>query len=83
MRQRFPIETADALVEPFADCFAPMKPKQFANRIVEIGDAAFRIGDNDPFLDGVENRLEKTFLLCQAQKIILHLFRPNASESLN
>jgi hypothetical protein len=42
-----------------------------------------RIGHDDPFLNGVEDRLEKTFLLGQTQKIILHLLRPNLAEPAN
>ena len=83
LRKRHPIETSDALVEASADGIADFESKQFAGRIVEVGDASFRICHDDSFLDGVENRFEKTFLLGQAQKIILHLFRPDASESLD
>src|SRR5205823_7794754 len=55
----------------------------FASCIVQIRNPAFRVGDNDAFLDGIENCLEETFLLRQAQKIILHLLRPDAPESLD
>src|SRR5438552_6785775 len=83
LRQRFPIETAHALVEAFADRIAGINSKQIAGRIVEISDPAFRIGNDDSFLNGVEDGLEKTFLLRQSQEIILHLFRPNPAESLD
>src|SRR5437867_3147502 len=83
LRQRFPIETAHALVEAFADRIAGINSKQIAGRIVEISDPAFRIGNDDSFLNGVEDGLEKTFLLRQSQEIILHLFRPDPAEALD
>ena len=83
MRERFPIKAAHAFVEPFADCILAFQSKQFAGRIVQISDAPVRIGHDDPFLDGVEDGLEETFLLREPQEIILHLLRPDAAESLD
>src|SRR6266536_2074506 len=83
LSERFPIETTDAVIEPFPDGVARAEPKQLAGRIIKVSNAASRIGHNDAFLNGVENGLEEAFLLRQTQKIILHLFRPNASESLD
>src|SRR5437867_1949705 len=77
------IVTSDTFVEPLADYIASLQPKQSASCIVQIRDPAFGIGHNDAFLDGIENRFQETFLLGQAQKIILHLFRPDAAESLD
>src|SRR6266436_10405164 len=82
-RKRFPIETADTFVEAFADYIAPLQPKQSASCLVQIRDPAFGISHDDAFLDGIENSLQETFLLGQAQKIILHFFRPDALESLD
>src|SRR5206468_10099240 len=53
--ERFPVETADALVETFPDGFARSKPKQIAGRIIEVSHAACRIGHDDAFLNGIEN----------------------------
>ena len=51
--------------------------------IVEVSDPGFRVGDDDAFLDGIEHGFQETFLLRQAQKIILHVFRPDAAETLD
>ena len=40
------------------------------------------IGHDDPFLDGVENRLNQSLLLREPQKIILHLFRPDPARAV-
>ena len=82
-RKRFPIETADTFVEPFADHIVSFQSKQSAGCLVKVRDPALGIGHNDAFLDGIENRLKETFFLGQAQKIILHLFRPDAPEPLD
>jgi len=52
-----------------------------AGGVVKISDSPFRIGNDDSFLDGIENRFEKTFLLREAQKIILHFLRPDLAEA--
>ena len=83
MRERFPIKPAHSFIEALADGIIILQPKELAGRFVEIGDAALRIGDDDVFLDGVKNGFEKTFLLRQAQKIVLHVLRSDAPESLN
>src|SRR5205809_1135558 len=41
LSKRLPIETADALIEPFPDGVARAKPKQLAGRIIQVSDAAF------------------------------------------
>ena len=81
LRKRFPIEPPHLFVERFADRVFAVEPEDFAGGVIQIGDAAFRIGHDDPFLDGVENRLEKTFFLREAEQIILHLLRPDAAEA--
>ena len=83
LSERFPIETPDTFVESFADYIACLEPKQSASCIVQIRNPPFGIGHNDAFLDGIENRFQETFLLGQAQKIILHFFRPDAAEPLD
>src|SRR5207244_7272981 len=83
LRQRFPIETLDTFVERFADGIRRLQSKQSASCVVQIRDPAVRIGNDDAFLDSIENRFQKTLLLGQAQKIILHLFRADAPEPLD
>src|SRR5437762_10901431 len=39
--QRFPIKTANAFVEPLADCFACLQPKYSTCCIVEVRDPGF------------------------------------------
>jgi len=80
---RFPIKTADPFIQPFADRFACLQPKYSTCCIVEVSDPGFRVGDDDAFLDGIEHGFQETFLLRQAQKIILHVFRPDAAETLD
>src|SRR3981081_3399236 len=80
-RESVPIQPANALVQTFAERILRFQSEQLAGGIVEISDSALRIGDDDSFLDRVENGFEKTFLLRQAQKIILHIFRPNLAEA--
>ena len=80
MGQRVPIETTHSFVELFADRIFARESKKLAGRVVQISNSAGGIGDNDSLLDGVENGLEKSFLLSQAQQIILHLFRPDLTE---
>ena len=55
----------------------PLQAEKFAGGVVQISDSAFRVGHDDSFLDRIENRLEKTFLLGQLQKIILNVLRPD------
>src|SRR6266496_5001293 len=81
--QRFPIKTVNAFVEPLADCFACLQPKYSTGCIVEVSDPGFRIRYDDAFLDGIEHGFQETFLLRQAQKIVLHVFRPDAAETLD
>src|SRR4029077_7784706 len=57
--------------------------EQFAGRIIEVSDTSIRIGDNDSFLNRIENRFEKSFLLRQAEKIILHLLGSDFAEPPN
>jgi len=47
----------------------------------ELSQRLTGFGKPDPFLDGIENRFEKTFLLREAQKIILHFLRPDLAEA--
>ena len=65
----------------FADRVVAIETKDFAGGVVQIGDSAAGIGDDDSFLDGIENRLEKTLLLREAKEIILHLLRPDPAET--
>jgi len=51
--------------------------------IVEVSDPGFRVRHDDAFLDGIEHGFQETFLLRQAQKIILHVFRTDAAEALD
>src|SRR5207244_12275552 len=51
--------------------------------IVQGGDSASLVSDDDPFLNRIENCLEKTFLLSKTQKIILHVLRPDLTEATN
>ncbi len=81
MRKRLPIEAAHLFVERFADRVFAVEPEDFAGRVIQIGDPAFRIGHDDPFLDRVENRLEKAFFLREAEQIILHVLRPDPAEA--
>ena len=62
------------------DVFA-VESEDFAGGVIQVGDAAVGIGDDDSFLDGIEDRLEKTFLLREAKQIILHLLRADAAEA--
>src|SRR6266550_177567 len=81
--QRFPIKTANAFVEPLADCVTCLQPKYSTCCIVEVSDPGLRVRHDDAFLDGIEHGFQETFLLRQAQKIILHVFRPDAAEALD
>src|SRR5882724_3451361 len=81
--QRFPIKTANAFIEPLADCFACLQPKYSTCCIVEVSDPGFRVRHDDAFLDGIEHGFQETLLLRQAQKIILHVFRTDAAEALD
>src|SRR6516164_751429 len=58
LRKRRPIETAYAFIEAFAERIVGIDAKQMASRVVQIGDSPFRIGDDDSFLDRIENRFE-------------------------
>ena len=80
-RERVPIQAANTLVQASSERIFRFQPEQLAGRVVQISDSTIRIGDDDSFLDGIENRLEKTFLLRQAQKIILHVLRPDFAEA--
>src|SRR6478752_1895915 len=81
--QRFPIETSNAFIEPFADCFARLQPKYSACCVVEVCDPGFRVRHDDAFLNGIEHGFQEPLLLREAQKIILHIFRPDAAEALD
>src|SRR5438270_5365951 len=80
---RFPIEASDAFRKPVADRIGGFEPEQCTSRLVQVSDASIGIGHNDAFLNGVENRFQKAFLLRQAQKIILHLFRSDPPKPLD
>src|SRR6478736_730894 len=79
----FPIEPAHLFLERFAHRVLSIQSEKFAGPVIQIGDAAVRIGDDDSFLNGVEDRLEKTFLLREAEEIVLHLLWPNPAEAAN
>src|SRR2546421_10103586 len=81
--QRFPIKTANTFIEPLADCFACLQPKYSTCCIVEISDPGFRVRHDDAFLDGIEHRFEKPFLLRQAEEVVLYIFRADAAEALD
>ncbi len=83
LREGLPIEPADLFLERFADRLVAVEAEDVAGRVVEIGNAPLGVGHDDPFLDGIENRLEETFLLGEAEQIILHLLRSDAAEALN
>ena len=68
-------------LERFANRVFAVEPEDFAGCVIQIGDPPFRIGHDDPFLDRIENRLEKTFLLREAEQIVLHLLRTDAAEA--
>ena len=73
---------ARARVHPGVCRWNPVfETEKFAGSFVQVGDPAFRIGDDDSFLDRVENGLEKTFFLGEAQKIILHFTRIDLPEA--
>src|SRR5438067_1294913 len=80
-RKRVPIQTAHPLIQTFADRIVRIQTEQLAGRIIEISDSAFRIGNDDSLLDRIENGFEKTFLLCETQKIILHFLGTNLAEA--
>src|SRR3982074_1743289 len=82
-RKSVPIQPANALVQTFAERILRFQSEQLAGGIVEVSDSALRIGDDDSFLDRVEKGFEKTFLLRQTQKIILHFLRPDLAETAN
>src|SRR5438270_2926964 len=83
LSKRFPIESSNAFVEALADCFTCCQSKQRARCIIQVSDTSFRVSDDDALLNGIEYCLQKTFLLRQTQKIVLHLFRPDTSEPLD
>jgi hypothetical protein len=83
MSRRDVATTANAFIEAFADCFARLETKQAARRIIQVRDSAFRVCYDDAFLDRVENGFQETFLLGQAQKIILNVFRPDSTQALD
>ena len=76
-----PIESAHAFVQPFADRCFRLQTENFAGRIVHISDSAARIGDDDAFLDGVEDGLDKALFLRKAKEIVLDLLRPDAAKA--
>src|ERR1700736_119081 len=80
-RESVPIQPANALVQAFSERILCLQSEQLTGGIVEISDSALRIGDDDSFLDRVDDGFEKTFLLRQAQKIILHFLRPDLTET--
>ena len=81
--QRFPLQAAHPLIEAFADRIVRLKPEYFTSRVVEVGDAPFRIGDDNSFLDGIEHSLQKSFLLRETDQIILHFLRPDSAKVLD
>ena len=68
-------------IQPLADGCFRIQTEKFAGGIVHISDAPIGIGDDDSFLDGVEDRLEKTFLLREAEEIVLDLLRVDAPQA--
>ena len=80
-RESVPIQPANPLVQTFAERIFRFQSEQLASRVVQVSDSTLRIGNDDPFLDRIENCFEKTFLLRQTQKIILHFLRPDFAEA--
>src|SRR5437660_10754796 len=78
-----PIQAAHSFVQPFADRILAFQSKQFAGCLIYVGDAPVRIGDDDTFLDGVENDFEKSFFLCETDQVILHLLGTDPPEALD
>ena len=70
-------------IEAFADRFLRLEAKQLARRLVEVSDAARRISHDDAFLDGVEDGLDQALFVRELEKVILHLLRAHASETLD
>src|SRR5207244_11929589 len=82
-RQTVPIQATNTLVQTLSERLFRFQSEQLAGRIVQVGDSTFRVSDDDPFLNRIENCLEKTFLMSKTQKIILHVLRPDLAEATN
>ena len=83
MGERVPIKSAHALSEALADRVFRFETKQFAGGVIHIRDAAFRIGDDDSFLNRVEDGLDQPLLLREPEEVILDLLRPHAPKTLD
>src|SRR5438067_1319050 len=78
--QRMPIQTTYPLVELLADRILGVQSEKLTGAVVHVSDFAAGIGDNDSFLDRIEDGFEKSFFLRQSQQIILNIFRLNLAE---
>src|SRR6266404_6699741 len=81
LRKSVPIQASNSFVQPLADRVLAFEAKQFAGRLIQVGDAAVRIGDDDAFLNGVENGFEKSFFLRETDQVILHVLGANPPEA--
>src|SRR5689334_9661577 len=55
LSQGFPIESSNTFIQAFADGLAGLKSEQSASRFIQVSNSAFRIGDDNSFLNGVEH----------------------------
>ena len=60
-----------------------VEAEEVAGGVVEEGDAALGVGDDDAFVDGVEDGLEKAFLAGEPQEVVLDFLRADAADALD
>ena len=83
MRERIPVETAHAFVEPFPNRLVRLEAEELAGRVIHVSDPAIRVRDDDPFLDRVEDGLDEPFFLGELEQVILNVLRPDPAEAFD
>ncbi len=74
-RSRSPSGCAHALLA--------LQSEELARGAVEVIDAPVEVGDDDAFVDRVEDRLEKTLLVREPQQVALHFLRAHPPDAFD
>src|SRR4051812_42522038 len=81
--EQFPIKTADSFIQPFTDRISSLQSEKLAGSVIQVSDPPLRVGDDDPFLDRVENGLDEPLFLGKLKEIILDVLGADSPEAFD
>jgi len=78
-----PVEAGDALGEGASHAIVAGEAEELAGGVVEEGDIAQGVGDDDALVDGVEDGLEEALFACETQEVVLDFLGADAADALD